>query len=125
MLMEDVKKGYQEAKKANAISFSKDYRVERKDQVLRTMTSFADRFSEKVFLLTKDSEFCGAVELDSSTVFHHCAELLTLDGDSLMVCSKDREQGLLLDLTRDDNESCYELTVWGSKWPVLTLGCST
>ena len=78
---------------------------------------------ETVFLLTKQSETCGAVRLNGGHLLRHCDAILALDGDSVMVLSRDHTKALLLDYTSDDPEASYELTVWGNIWPLATLSC--
>jgi hypothetical protein len=117
-LFEQFRKGYQEVKTLDAITFSKTYTREEKDSVLAATSRLAERLNEAVFLLTKRSETCGAVRLNGDRLLRHCDAILALDGDSVMVLSRDLTQALLLDYTSDDPESSYELTVWGNTWPL-------
>jgi hypothetical protein len=78
---------------------------------------------EIAFLLTKQSEICGAVEVDVSNLLKHWKSVIDLDGDSVRIVSKDRTQGLLIDFNPDDNEWHYEIAAWGNRWTSLILEC--
>lgn len=71
---------------------------------------------ETAFLLTKQSEICGAVEVDVSNLLRHWKSVISLDGDSVRIISKDRTQGLLIDFNPDDRNWHYEIAVWGTRW---------
>lgn len=80
--------------------------------------------SECSFLLTKQSEFCGAVELYVKDALSNALELIQLDGDSLQLISMDGEDGLLLDWNSGDETHAYEFAVWGSRWAGVTSDCT-
>lgn len=124
MLLEEVRRGYQSAKDSNTLAFSKYYRVENRNEVLGATSCFAEHLNETVYLLTKDSETCGAVRVQRGTLLRHCEAVLGIDGDAILVLSQDRTQGFVLDYTPDDPDNCYELTVWGGTWPLKILTCN-
>src|SRR5579871_4930029 len=62
-LLKRFRMAYREAKASEAITFSKTYPREKKDNVLAITSCLGERLDEIVFLLTKQSETCGAVKL--------------------------------------------------------------
>jgi hypothetical protein len=81
--------------------------------------------TEAAYLMTKMSDYCGAVSLPLSTLLRHAGAIIRLDGDSLSVISLDHKEGLLIDYNRDDEDQNYEVTIWGNRWPTAVLSCST
>ena len=124
LLLDQFRAGYKQAKDLGTLTFSKTYSAEKRDDVLSAASCLADQLNENIFLLTKQSEFCGAVNLPGANLLRHCAAIITLDGDAVMILSQDHSQGLLLDFAADDPQSCYELTVWGDRWSLAMLNCT-
>lgn len=122
-LLAHFREGYASSKASGAVKFSKTYEAGKRDTLFKVISCFAERVDEPVFLLTRDSEFCGAVRLHGGQLLRHCEAVLGIDGDAVMVLSEDHKQGVLLDYAPDDPESCYELTVWGAIWPLSILNC--
>jgi len=78
---------------------------------------------EKAFLLDKQSEICGAVEVGVANLLQHTKQTIKLDGDAVRVVSQDKTQGFVIDFNPDDADWNYEIAVWGDRWPLLILGC--
>ena len=53
--------------------------------------------SEKLYLITKLTEFCGAVEIDFDAVILHYDKIIAYDGDSFGLCSADSKTGVQID----------------------------
>ena len=123
LLEAHFRRGYSESKASGRV-FSTTYSLDGRSAVIRTVTCFADWLDEIVFLLLKESEYCGAVRMHGRDLLRHCAEILVLDGDSVRILSEDHSQGFLLDVTADDPEFYFELTLWGNAWADAMLKCS-
>jgi hypothetical protein len=124
LLLESFREGYRASKEPAAASFSKIYAAERKNVAFSTVSCIGGQLNEAAYLLTKQSEFCGAVKLHMGSVLRHCGAVLAIDGHAVMLLSSDRSQGLLLDFVADDPESTYELTVWGNTWTSAAMNCA-
>ena len=122
-LLEHFQREYKKAKAPGSTALSVIYSKERKRIVFSVTSCFARWLNEPIFLLTKQSETCGAVRLEGCHLLQDCDAILALDGDAVMVLSQDRSQGMLLDCNADDTACCYELTVWGDRWPPAMHKC--
>ena len=123
LLLELFRKGYRATKEPPAASFSRTYAAEHKDAVFSAIACIGCQLNGFAYLLTKQSEFCGAVKVHVDSVLRRCGSVLAIDGDAVMLLSDDRTQGLLLDFSADDPESTYELTVWGNTWTLAAMKC--
>ena len=122
-LLELFRIGYQNTRDSGTIGFSKTYRAGSEQVAFNLVRCLGDQLNEVVFLITKESETCGAVCLPAVHAFRNSEALVALDGDALMALSKDHSQGLLLDLIVDQPQSRYELAIWGDRWSMIALNC--
>lgn len=105
--------GYRQAVENGENSYRRFFRREEAQSVDQLANCLAEHFTEEVFLLTKQSEDCGAVIVDLATLLRHAKRVIRPDGDSLMAISKDRVDGLLLDFNPDDPEQTSRLPCGG------------
>lgn len=115
---------YQSSKRSPAGAFTRCFRTGTEDSIYKLLDCMADNLSDDdVTLITGLSEICGAVQLTVRSALLHAKQLLALDGDSLLLFSDDRDNGLLLDYRTDDPAAAYELTVFGKAWMTAASRC--
>jgi hypothetical protein len=115
---------YQSSLRSPGKAFTRTFRGGGEGDLFRLLDCMADRLSDHdVILITKLSEICGAVWLKAGSALSHARNLLALDGDSIMLLSRDRDNGLLLDYRDDDPDAAYELTVFGAVWMNAASEC--
>lgn len=107
-----------------AISYRKFFLLKEEGFVFLLASCLAEKlFNENGFLLTKLSEYCGAVDVNVSTLLKHAESVIRFDGDSVCVLSKHCHEGLMIDHNLDDHEQAYEVAIWGKRWPLKALAC--
>jgi len=117
-----LREGYSIVLENRQPSFHKFFKKDQESQVLYLIDCLAITIgSEKAILHIKNSEFCGAILSEASAFLKCPKEIIELDGDSLSILSADYQQGLILDLNRDEVYEHYELAVWGDRWPLAVL----
>lgn len=123
-LREAFRVGYQSLRKEGTVGYRRLFSLSQSKRVFQLADCFADQIAnERAFLLTRLSEYCGAVNLSLSSLVRHTASVIQFDGDSLSALSIDRIEGILIDHNAGDLEHAYEVAVWGERWPLLVLGC--
>jgi hypothetical protein len=116
--------GYRRTKHHDVPGYSKFFSPQQAAHFFRLVDCLAQKISGRVFLLTMETEYCGAVELEASVVFSHAHSLLRLDaGTSVNALSSDRSQAVMLDSNLGDPVAPYEVVVWGEHWPLLVMEC--
>jgi len=117
--------GYSEAVKGASCSYRHMFSRDEAVKVFQMADCLARSLSgEKAFLLSKQSEICGAVEVEAANLLKHCGPVINLDGDAVRIVSKDKSQGLMIDFNPDDVQWQYEVAAWGDRWPLLVLACN-
>jgi hypothetical protein len=125
-ILESFRQGYQAAVSEGVVAYRKFFAGGQAQHVFRMAERLAAELpTEAAYLMTKMSDYCGAVSLPLSTLLRHAGAIIRLDGDSLSVISLDHKEGLLIDYNRDDEDQNYEVTIWGNRWPIAVLSCST
>ena len=123
-LLETFQLGYRLALSKDAISYRKFFSQEMRRQVFELTTCLAQGMSdETAYFLTRLGGDAGAVKVNMSALLSHSEAVIYFDGDSISAISFDGSQGLLIDHNSDDLIQTYEVTVWGDRWPLLTLSC--
>jgi hypothetical protein len=116
------RKGYEATVRDSALAYRSHFSIEQIGRVLQLAGFLAKRLSgERVFLLTKQSEYCGAIQLNAEGVLKRTQEVIAFDGDSLCILSMDHQNGLLIDYNPDDRDWNYEVAVWGDRWALIWL----
>lgn len=115
---------YQSAIKSPSGAFIRRFPMGSEVSAYALLTCMAGILADvDVVLLTKFSEFCGAVLVKQRSALLSARQLLALDGDSLLLMSQDGENGMVLDYTADEPDRAYELTVFGSNWVTAVSTC--
>lgn len=121
-LIQAFRAGYRTTLEGRAFCYRRFFPDQEKNLVLRLADRMAERLSdEPALLLTKMSEYCGAVRVGVSVLLLHASLVIRLDGDSLSVLSADHTQGLLIDFNFDSEDETFEAAIWGDRWPLSVL----
>jgi hypothetical protein len=117
--------GYRNAITHSDVSYRKHFRHDAEQSVFeiaeRLKRQFAFSGERAYLLLTGLSEICGAVELPVATLLGNARAVIDLDGDTLSIIAKNKNNGLLIDYNKDDLQQQFEIVIWGDRWPTLTL----
>lgn len=116
--------GYVSAKDPREPGFARYFSRAEEAYVLSLIACLGTKIKgSPAFALFSQSEVCGAVSLEATEALANIGRLIDVDGDGPSVITADRHDGLLLDFNPDDEDTCYELVVWGETWPILFLPC--
>jgi hypothetical protein len=119
-----VGEGYVSAKDPREPGFARYFSRAEEAYVLSLVACLGTKIKgSPAFALFRQSEVCGAVSLEATEALANIRRLIEVDGDGPSVITADRNDGLLLDFNPDDEDTCYELVVWGEAWPILFLPC--
>jgi hypothetical protein len=118
-----AKRSYLASRQGKGLSMRQAFRANERDLALSAAKAMADELQgEPASLLTKQSQFCRAVSLEAADqALKRCEELLELDGDTVLLVSRDRQDGFMLDYNADDPIETYEVAVWGDRWSVAAF----
>jgi hypothetical protein len=126
VLMDSLRRGYQLCAKDNTVGYRKFFSPQETRLVFQIANCLAQQVPKEIaFLVTKLSEYCGAVRLPLRILLSHSESIIHLDGDSLSALSMDQAEGIIIDLNADDLEQRYEVALWGNRWPLIALACDT
>jgi hypothetical protein len=126
LLAESYLNGYQSAIKPGACSYRKFFSRKDAGLVFGMLERMAAQLgTEPAFLITKQSEDCGAVRWLVASLLRNAAAIIRLDGDSLSALSLSGTEGVLIDYNADDQTETYEVAIWGERWPIIALACET
>lgn len=113
-LTKDFYEEYKKIPKSKKKVYGKDDRSKLDDTVDVLRESL---IGEEGYLISKQSEYCGAVKVPIEKVLIHYLQLIELDGDSLCISSKNVTEGIYIDYYEEYTDDVlgyfYELTVWG------------
>ena len=125
-IVESFRRGYRAAVSENVIACRKFFAAGQDEHVARMADRLGEQLSdEPAYLVTRKSEDCGAIRLRLGAALRHAIAIIRLDGDSLSALSLDETEGLLIDHNSDDESDNYEVTVWGDRWAIAALSCTT
>ncbi len=69
--------------------------------------------AEKFYLVTKNSEFCGLIEIDFDVAINQFDKIIAYDGDSLGLVSAHANTGVMIDMHVDANgRNCYDFIAY-------------
>src|SRR3954451_2917367 len=109
-----VGEGYVSAKDPREPGFARYFSRAEEAYVLSLVACLGTKIKgSPAFALFSQSEVCGAVSLEATEALANIGRLIDVDGNGPSVITADRHDGLLLDFNPDDEDTCYELVVWG------------
>lgn len=79
---------------------------------------------QQIYLLLKQSEFCGVFVIPLGLTLDHFEGIIQQDGDSVSVLTQDEKQGFLLDWNAGDTEETYDISFWGPNWSIQANKCA-
>ncbi len=125
-LLESFRKGYSKSLERDAVSYNKKFSLRQRECLFGEVECLGKQLTKDTgMLITKESMDAGAVRLNMSLLLKRASAIIRLDGDSLSVISTDKRQGVMIDFNPDSAEQAYEFAVWGDRWPLFALACST
>jgi len=79
---------------------------------LANVTKFVINES-RVYLFTKLSDVCGAIEADCDSIIPNIAAIIDYDGDSCKLVSQDLTRGIMIDFyIENDNQEYFEFIAY-------------
>jgi hypothetical protein len=120
------RQAYQNAISGDIISYRRFFERREEQLVFHLADCIAKQLkNEYCYAFTKQSEDCGAFESNVANLLKRTIEMIEFDGDSISVLSLDLSQGILIDRNEGDSTHAYEVAIWGDRWPLVALACSS
>jgi hypothetical protein len=67
-------------------------------------------------LFLRNAYHLGAIKINAREVYQHFENILDLDGDTIFILSEDLENGIDLTFYEENENTIYEVTVFGIIW---------
>ncbi|HVW98381.1 MAG TPA: hypothetical protein VHA56_20610 [Mucilaginibacter sp.] len=122
---DEIKNLFYESFNTSTMALNKTYNDSESIALTNDIEILAQQFQHKeVYLITKESEVCGAVKIPSVNALNNFMAVIKLDGDSLNLITTDYLSYIYLDYYEEYGKFFYQLSVWGSVPPLSQSGAS-
>jgi predicted class III extradiol MEMO1 family dioxygenase len=110
---DEIKKRFYEGFSSSAKMFSKTYNSNDEETLNNDVEIIALRLQgQEAYLITKESDICGAVKIPVIKALIKYKEIIELDGDSLNLITTDYLNYVNLDYYEEHGKFFYQLSVW-------------